>query len=102
MKIVSKFLVNNTVNAVIAGVKGYRKGKSRDYLLNVLKSFLVRENRTVKSGAGVDVDVAVYSAILIKSVKDRMLRDEPTGIWRELVLSLLQRAIREKIGVTIK
>lgn len=100
--IISKFLVNNTVNAVIAGVKGYRKGKSRDYLLNVLKSFLVQESGTVKSGAGVDVDVAVYSAILIKSVSDRIKRDNPQGIWRELVLSLAKRAIKNEIGVTIR
>lgn len=98
--IVSKFLVNNTVSTVIAGVRGYRKGKSRDYLLDVLQSFLVRES--VKSGAGEDVDVAVYSAILIKSVTDRIEGDNPRGIWRELVLSLLKRAIREEIGVTVK
>lgn len=101
MQIISKFLVNSTVNAVIAGVKGYRKGKSRDYLLQVLESFLVRENRTVKTGAGVDVEVAVYSAILIKSVRDRIERNKPRGIRRELVLSLLQRVIRENIGVKI-
>lgn len=97
--VISKFLVNNTVNAVIAGVRKFRKGKSRDYLLQVLQSFLVREK--VKTGAGEDVDVAVYSAILIKSVTDRINRDEPKGIWRKLVLSLLKRAIREEIGVTI-
>lgn len=100
--IISKFLVNNTVNAVIAGVRKFRKGKSRDYLLNVLKSFLVRENGTVKTGAGVDVDVAVYSAILIKSVTDRIKRDNSKGIWRKLVLSLLKKAIKEEIGVTIR
>lgn len=101
MQVVSKFLVNNTVNAVIAGGKGYRKGKSRDYLLNVLGSFLVRENQTIKTGAGEDVEVAVYSAILIKSVRDRIERDEPRGVWRKLVLSLLKQAIREEIGVKI-
>ena len=98
--IISKFLVNNTVNAVIAGVKGYRKGKSRDYLLQVLQSFLVRES--VKTGMGVDIEIEQYCFILLKSVQDRIEKDNPVGIWRELVLSLLQRAIREKIGVTIK
>lgn len=102
MKIVSKFLVDNTVNAVIAGVRGYRKGKSRDYLLQVLQSFLIRESGTIKSGAGVDIEVVQYCSILLKSVKDRMLRDNPKSIWRELVLSLTKRAIREKTGVTIE
>lgn len=102
MQIISKFLVNSTVTAVIAGVKCYRKGKSRDYLLQVLQSFLVRENRTVKTGAGIDVEVWQYCHILIKSVEDRINRDNPKGIWRELVLSLLKQAIREEIGATIK
>lgn len=101
MKVISKFLVNNTVNAVIAGVKGYRKGKSRDYLLNVLKSFLVQESGTVKSGAGVDIEVGQYCPILVKSVTDRIKRDNSKGIWRKLVLSLLKRAIKNEIGVTI-
>lgn len=92
-------MVNSTVTAVIAGVRRYRKGKSRDYLLQVLQSFLVREK--VKTGAGIDIEVGQYCPILIKSVKDRMLRDNPVGIWRKLVLSLLQRAIREEIGVAI-
>lgn len=101
MKTISKFLVNNTVNAVIAGVKGYRKGKSRDYLLNVLKSFLVQESGTVKNGAGVDIEVGQYCPILVKSVQDRMLSYNTKGIWRKLVLSLLKRAIKEEIGVKI-
>lgn len=100
MKVISKFMVNNTVSAVIAGVRRYRKGKSRDYLLNVLGSFLVQES--IKSGAGVDVEVWQYCHILIKSVSDRIERDKPKGIWRKLVLLLLKRAIREKLGVTIK
>lgn len=98
--IVSKFLVNNTVTAVITRVRRYRKGKSRDYLLQILESFLVREK--VKTGAGVDVEVWQYCHILIKSVEDRMLRDNPRGIWRKLVLSLLKKAIKEELGVTIK
>ncbi len=102
MKIISKFLVNNTVNAVIAGVRKFQKGKSRDYLLNVLGSFLVRENQTIKTGSGEDVDVAVYSAILLKSVQDRIEIDNPKGVWRKLVLSLAKSAIEEEIGVTIK
>ena len=102
MQVVSKFLVNNTVNAVIAGAHKFRKGKSRDYLLNVLSSFLVRDSRTIKEGAGEDIEVGQYCPILIKSVKDRMLRDNPKGIWRELVLSLLKRGIKEELGVTIK
>lgn len=100
MQVVSKFLVNNTVTAVIAGVRGYRKGKSRDYLLQVLQSFLVQES--VKTGMGVDIGIEQYCSILLKSVQDRIEKDNPVGIWRELVLSLLQRAIREEIGVTIK
>lgn len=99
MQIISKFLVNSTVNAVIARIKGYRKGKSRDYLLQVLQSFLVREK--VKSGAGIDIEVEQYCSILLKSVGDRIERDNPKGIWRKLVLSLLQRAIKNEIGVTI-
>ena len=98
--IVSKFLVNNTVTAVIVGVRKFRKGKSRDYLLNVLNSFLVRES--VKNGAGVDIEVEQYCSILLKSVSDRIERDNPVGIWWELVLSLLKRAIREEIGVTVE
>ena len=69
--------------------------------MQVLQSFLVRENRTVKTGAGIDVDVAVYSAILLKSVTDRIERDEPRGVWRKLVLSLAKRAIKDEIGVNI-
>lgn len=98
--IASKFLVNSTVSAVIARVRRYRKGKSRDYLLDVLNSFIIRES--VKSGAGVDVEVERYCFILIKSVSDKIERDNPRGIWRKLLLSLLQRAIREEIGVIIK
>lgn len=97
--IISKFLVNSTVTAVIAGVRRYRKGTSRDYLLDVLKSFLVRES--VKTGMGVDIEVGQYCPILLKSVQDRMLIDNPQCIWRKLVLSLLKRAIREEIGVRI-
>lgn len=97
--IISKFLVNSTVTAVIAGVRRYRKGTSRDYLLDVLKSFLVRES--VKTGMGVDIEIEQYCSILLKSVQDRIEKDNPVGIWRELVLSLLQRAIREEIGVRI-
>lgn len=97
--IISKFLVNNTVNSVIAGVRRCRRSKSRDYLIQVLEGFLVREK--VKTGEGEDVDVAVYSAILIKSVTDRIERDNSKGIWRELVLSLLKKAIKNEIGVTI-
>ena len=100
MRIISKFMVNSTVTAVIAGVRRYRKGKSRDYLLQVLQSFLVREK--VKTGAGVDIEVWQYCHILIKSVSDRIERDEPKGIWRELVLSQLKKAIKEEIGVRIK
>lgn len=102
MQVISKFLVNNTVSAVIAGVRKFRKGKSRDYLLDILKCFLVRESGTVKSGAGVDVEVEQYCSILIKSVSDRIKRDNSKGIWRKLVLSLAKRAIRDEIGVTIK
>lgn len=98
--IISKFIVNNTVTAVIAGVKGYRKGKSRDYLLQVLQSFLVRES--IKTGMGVDIEIRQYCPILLKSVADRIEREKPRGIWLKLVLSLLKRAVREKIGVTIK
>ncbi len=98
--IASKFLVNSAVSAVIARVRRYRKGKSRDYLLDVLNSFIIRES--VKSGAGVDVEVERYCFILIKSVSDKIERDNPRGIWRKQVLSLLQRAIREEIGVIIK
>lgn len=100
MQIISKFLVNNIVNAVIARIKGYRKGKSRDYLLQVLQSFRVREK--VKSGAGIDIEMEQYCSILLKSVQDRIERDEPRGVWRKLVLSLLKRGIKEEIGVTIK
>ena len=100
MQVVSKFLVNNTVTAVIAGVRRCRKSKSRDYLLDILKSFLVRES--VKSGEGVDIEVEQYCSILMKSVSDRIKRDNPRGIWREFVLSLAKRAIRDEIGVTIK
>lgn len=102
MRIISKFLVNKTVTAVIVGVRKFRKGKSRDYLLQVLESFVIRENRTIKSGEGIDIEVEQYCSILIKSVQDRIGRGNPVGIWRKLVLSQLKRAIRENIGVTIK
>lgn len=99
MKVISKFMVNHTVSTVIVGVRKFRKGKSRDYLIQVLSSLIVRES--VKTGAGVDIEVWQYCPILLKSVQDRISRDNPKGIWRELVLSLVKRAIKNETGVTI-
>ena len=90
-------MVNYVNSAIIQYLYNCRKGRNRDYLIGILKSFLIKKG-TVISGTGEDIPVNQYCKILIKSVNDRINKNIAKGLSPKIINKLLLKSIRESIG----
>lgn len=97
MKIISHILVNYVTTEVLQELQNFRKGRNRDFLINILKTFLIKKG-TVVSGTGEDIPVKQYCKILIKSVNNRINNGITKGLSKKIINKLLLNSIRESIG----
>ena len=97
MRIISVEMVNYVNSAIIQYLYSCRKGRNRDYLIGILKSFLIKKD-TVISGTGEDIPVNQYCKILIKSVNDRISKNIAKGLSTKIMNKLLLKGIKENIG----
>lgn len=97
MAIVSVEMVNYVNSVIIQYLYSCRQGRNRDYLIEILKSFLVKK-ATVISGIGEDIPVNQYCKILIKSVNDRVYKGIAKGLSQKIINKLLTKGIKESIG----
>lgn len=93
MKIISYQLVNFVISETIENLYSFRCGKNRDYLIKILKSFLIKKGK-ILTGKGEDITIEEYKRILRKSVKDRLLVHIPIGLSKKIVLKLLDKSLR--------
>lgn len=94
MKIISYQLVNFIVSETMENLYSFRKGKNRDYLIKILKSFLIEKGK-ILTNKGEDITIEEYKKILRKSVEDRLLELIPKGLSKKIILKLLDRSLRE-------
>lgn len=97
MGIISVDMVNYVNSAIIQELYSCRKGRNKDYLIRILKSFLIKKG-TVISGTGEDIPVNQYCKILIKSVNDRISKRIAKGLSKKIINKLLIKSIKESIG----
>jgi len=97
MEIISHTLVNYVNSAIIQHLYSCRKGRNRNFLIGILKSFLIKKG-TVISGTGEDISVNRYCRILIKSVNDRINKDIAKGLSKKIINKLLLISIKKCIG----
>lgn len=94
MKVISYQLVNFVVSETVKNIYSFRCGKNRDYLIKILKSFLVKKGK-ILTGKGEDITVEEYKNILRKSVEDKLRVHIPTGLSKKIILKLLNKSLRE-------
>lgn len=94
MKIISYQLVNFVVSETMENLYSFRKGKNRDYLIKILKSFLIEKGK-ILTYKGEDITIEEYKKILRKSVEDRLLVLIPKGLSKKIILKLLDRSLRK-------
>lgn len=97
MAIVSVEMVNYVNSAIIQYLYSCRKGRNRDYLIGILKGFLIKKGAVI-SGTVEDIPVNQYCMILIKSVNDKVYKSIAKGLSRKIINKLLLKGIKESIG----
>ena len=97
MEIISHTLVNYDNSKLIQTLYRFRTGCNRDFLIGLLKSFLIKKG-TVITGTGEDISVHHYCKILIKSVNYRLDKRIAKGLSKKIINKLLIKSIKESIG----
>lgn len=94
MKIISYQLVNFVVSETMENLYSFRKGKNRDYLIKILKSFLIEKGK-ILTNKGEEITIEEYKKILRKSIEDRLLVLIPKGLSKKIILKLSDRSLIE-------
>ena len=97
MEVISVEMVNYVNSAIIQDLYSCRIGRNRDFLIGMLKSFLIKKG-TVITGTGEDISVNHYCKILMKSVNDRLNKSIAKGLSKGIINKLLIKGIKESIG----
>ena len=90
-------MVNYVNSAIIQHLYSCRIGRNRDFLIGMLKSFLIKKGSVI-SGSGEDIPVNQYCKILMKSVNDRLNKSIAKGLSKGIINKLLIKGIKESIG----